>query len=252
MKRGLPKRFVIDNGAAYRAHSLQGICGRCSIQIIYCRPYAPEGKGKLERWHRTLRDQFLTELPRNKTLSLSEINSLLWAWIDQIYHTQAHSGLEGKTPLSVWQQGLKAVQPLGPLALQLDEIFYHRIPRKVRKDATVSYLGQRFEVPYELSRHPVLLVVDPQQQQVLFVESEAGERLGQATPLDLSANQHRKRRKSEAASPSEHGASSQLSDSVVTQALEQQHSKLSLAPSTPRHTPENRENTENTEDINDV
>jgi len=92
LKRGLPKRFVMDNGAAYRAHSLQGIRARCSIQIIYCRPYAPEGKGKLERWHRTLRDQFLTELPRNKTLSLLEINSLLWAWIDQIYHTQAHSG----------------------------------------------------------------------------------------------------------------------------------------------------------------
>jgi len=43
LKRGLPKRFVIDNGAAYRAQSLQGICARCAIQLIYCRPYAPEG-----------------------------------------------------------------------------------------------------------------------------------------------------------------------------------------------------------------
>ena len=182
----------------------------------------------------------------------SEINSLLWAWIDQIYHLQAHSGLEGKTPLSVWQQGLAAVQPLGPLALQLDEIFYHRIPRKVRKDGSVSYLGQRFEVPYEWSSHQVLLVVDPHQQQVLFVESEAGERLGQATPLDLSANQHRKRRKSEAASPSEHGVSGPLSDSVVTQALEQQHSQLSLTASTPKLTPENTGNRENKEDNSDV
>jgi transposase InsO family protein len=53
LRRGLPKRLVIDNGAAYRAHSLQGICARLSIQLIYCRPYAPEGKGKLERWHRS-------------------------------------------------------------------------------------------------------------------------------------------------------------------------------------------------------
>jgi len=44
LRRGLPKRLVIDNGAAYRAHSLQGICARLSIQLIYCRPYAPEGK----------------------------------------------------------------------------------------------------------------------------------------------------------------------------------------------------------------
>ena len=249
LKRGLPKRFILDNGAAYRAHSLQGICARCSIQIIYCRPYAPEGKGKLERWHRTLRDQFLTELPRNKTLSLLEINSLLWAWIDQIYHAQAHSGLQGKTPLSVWQQGLKAVQPLGPLALQLDEIFYHRIARKVRKDGSVSYLGKRFEVPYEHAGKTILLVIDPHQQQVLFVESEAGERLGQATPLDLSANQHRKRRKSAGASPSEQRASGPLSDSVVTQALEQQHSQLSLTASTPKLTPENTDNKEDKRDV---
>jgi transposase InsO family protein len=44
LRRGLPKRLVIDNGAAYRAHSLQGICARLSIELIYCRPYAPEGK----------------------------------------------------------------------------------------------------------------------------------------------------------------------------------------------------------------
>lgn len=248
LKRGLPKRFILDNGAAYRAHSLQGICARCSIRIIYCRPYAPQGKGKLERWHRTLRDQFLTELPR-KTLALVEINSLLWAWIDQIYHVQSHSGLDGKTPLSVWQQGLKAVQPLGPLALQLDEIFYHRIARTVRKDGSVSYLGHRFEVPYELSGHKVLLVVDPHQQQVLFVESEAGERLGQVTPLDLSANQHRKRRKSQGSSPLEHEASGQLSDSVVTQALEQQQSRLSLIASTLRLAPENTQNKADKSDV---
>ncbi len=34
-----------DNGSAYRAHTLQGICARLGIHLIYCRPYAPEGKG---------------------------------------------------------------------------------------------------------------------------------------------------------------------------------------------------------------
>ena len=45
LKRGLPKKLVIDNGAAYRAASLQGICARLEIRLIYCRPYAPQGKG---------------------------------------------------------------------------------------------------------------------------------------------------------------------------------------------------------------
>jgi transposase InsO family protein len=44
LKRGLPTKLVVDNGAAYRSKSLQGICARLGIHLIYCRPYAPEGK----------------------------------------------------------------------------------------------------------------------------------------------------------------------------------------------------------------
>ena len=44
LKRGLPKKLVVDNGSAYRSKSLQGICARLGIHLIYCRPYAPEGK----------------------------------------------------------------------------------------------------------------------------------------------------------------------------------------------------------------
>jgi len=46
LKRGLPLKLVIDNGSAYRAKTLQGICARLGIHLVYCRPYAPEGKGK--------------------------------------------------------------------------------------------------------------------------------------------------------------------------------------------------------------
>ena len=81
------------------------------------------------------------------------------------------------------------------LAEQIDELFYHRVERKVRKDGTVAYQGSPFEVPYELSGKRVVLVVDPQSQQVLGVENDQGESLGAATPLDVVANVHRKRRK---------------------------------------------------------
>ncbi len=44
LKRGVPIKLVVDNGAAYRAGTLQGICARLGIHLIFCRPYAPEGK----------------------------------------------------------------------------------------------------------------------------------------------------------------------------------------------------------------
>jgi putative transposase len=195
LKRGVPIKLVVDNGAAYRAHTLQGICARLSIHLIYCRPYAPEGKGKLERWHRTFRDQFLSELDERHITHLDDLNARLWAWLEQIYHRTPHAGLDGLTPLARYQQDLPKIRSLGPRAAQIDALFHHRINRFVRKDGTVSYLGARFEVPFELAGKTIRLVVDPHAGTVLGVENESGERVGSATALDTLANLKRVRRK---------------------------------------------------------
>ena len=146
LKRGLPIRLVIDNGSAYRAATLQAICARLEIRLIYCRPYTPEGKGKLERWHRTLRGGFLGELDMDKVRDIHDLNARLWAWLDECYHKEPHSSLEGATPLERYRKDLIQIRPLGLFASRLDELFLHRYERLVRKDGTVSYEGQRFEV----------------------------------------------------------------------------------------------------------
>ena len=197
LRRGCPVKIIVDNGAAYRAATLQGVCARLGIHLIFCRPYAPEGKGKLERWHRTFRDQFLSELDVRHVADLADLNARLWAWIEQVYHQSPHAGLNGMTPLERYQRDLPRIRSLGAKAVQLDVLFLHRIARFVRKDATVSYLGQRFEVPYELSGKTVRLVVDPHAARVVGVEDAAGVSLGVATPLDLLANIDRTRRKPE-------------------------------------------------------
>jgi len=199
LRRGVPTRIIVDNGAAYRANTLQGICARLGIHLIFCRPYAPEGKGKLERWHRTLRDQFLSEIDERRITDLDELNARLWAWLEQVYHHTAHGGLAGLTPLARYQRDLPRIRSLGAKAAQLDSLFHHRLTRFVRKDGTVSYLGQRFEVPYELSGKTVRLVVDPHAGRVVGVEDEDGQSLGSATALDAIANIRRVRRKPEPA-----------------------------------------------------
>jgi putative transposase len=202
LRRGIPIKIIVDNGAAYRATTLQGLCARLGIHLIFCRPYAPEGKGKLERWHRTLRDQFLSELDERRIKDLDDLNARLWAWLEQVYHQTPHAGLAGLTPLARYQSDLPRIRSLGPKAAQLDALFLHRVARFVRKDGTVSYLGQRFEVPYELSGKTVRLVVDPHAQRVVGVEDASGNSLGAATPLDQLANIQRVRRKPEPAAQS--------------------------------------------------
>jgi hypothetical protein len=114
-----------------------------------------------------VRDQFLSELTSKHLQSLEEFNAYLWAWVESIYHRHPRSALNGLTPLQRWQKDLSITRSLGSYASHLDELFYHRIQRKVRKDGTVSFRGQRFEIPYELSNRNVQLVVDPHGEQVM-------------------------------------------------------------------------------------
>lgn len=193
LRRGLPKKLVIDNGSAYRAASMQGICARLEIRLVYCRPYSPEGKGKLERYHRTLRNRFLSELDLAVVRDLGDLNARLWAWLDESYHQTPHQGLDGVTPLERYRQDLVKIRPLGAFAPRLDDLFHHRCDRRVRKDGTVSYEGRQFEVPYELTGSTVTLVVEPHSQTIIAVESVHGKFLGAATPLDRLANNHRRR-----------------------------------------------------------
>lgn len=195
LRRGIPYKLIIDNGAAYRSESLQTICAILEIRLIYCRPYEPEGKGKLERFHRTFREHFLNEIDINKITNLDDLNARLWAWLEQIYHRRPHGGLHSKTPLDCWREHLVHVRSLNLQAEKIDDIFCHRYERTVRKDGTVSWEGMCFEVPYKLVDEKVNLVVDPHTKTALRVESLFGDDLGPATPLDKLSNLNRKRQR---------------------------------------------------------
>jgi len=223
LKRGVPTRLVIDNGSAYRAATLQAVCARLEIRLIYCRPYVPEAKGKLERYHRTLRADFLNELDMDRVRDIHDLNARLWAWLEELYHKEPHSGLDGLTPLERYRKDLIQIRPLGPFASRLDELFLHRHDRLVRKDGTVSYLGERFEVPYELIGKKVKLVVDPHREKVIGVESENGDSLGKAILLDPLANCHRKRR---TPAPCETPTRGRTGANLVEMALERQTRSL--------------------------
>jgi hypothetical protein len=194
----MQKKLVIDNGPAYISATLKQICARLEIQLIYCRPYEPESKGKLERWHRTLREGLLAELQLSHVRGLDELNTKLWVWVEHYYHRQPHSGLANhQTPLKRWQQELSCVRPLGLIAKDLDAYFYHRIKRHVRKDGTLSYGGVRYEVPHGLVSQSVYLVIEPHQGIAQWVESLDYKKIGEVHPLDKKANFHRRRQRPE-------------------------------------------------------
>ncbi len=205
LKRGVPYKLIIDNGPAYRSESLQTICAHLEIRLVYCRAREPEGKGKLERFHRTFREQFIDELDIDKIRDLGDLNARLWAWIEHVYHIRLHGGLDKKTPLDSWRDDLLHVRPLTPyFANKIDDIFYHRAERVVRKDGTISWDGKMFEVHHNLVGEKVTLVFNPHTNIAVRVETAFGDNLGAAVLLDLDANLNRKRQRPHAA-PSPEG-----------------------------------------------
>ena len=74
-------------------------------------------------------------------------------------------------------------------------IFCHYVVRNVRKDGTVSWEGQVFEVHHNLVGEKVTLVIDPHAQTILRVETASGENLGSAHPIDRIQNTHRNRQR---------------------------------------------------------
>ena len=193
--RDRPKKLVIDNGPAYRAGTLRTVCARLKINLVYCRPYEPQGKGKLERWHKLLRESFLTELNDNVLQTLDELNSRLLAWVEEDYHQQPHGSLEKQTPLTRWRKDIACIQPLGNIAKDLDAYFYHRVKRTVRKDGTLQYEGHYYEVPYQLVSKTIYLVIDPYTKSAKWVESLDYQRIGEVHLLDKHANIQRGRQR---------------------------------------------------------
>lgn len=157
--RGLPTRLYIDNAKIYRSQQLARIAASVGILIVHTPPYQPQGRGKIERYFRTVRDQFLTNLDRKQSLSLEQLNDRYWAWIENVYHRSEHSAL-GSTPLLRWQRDIEQIRQLPP-ATDLRRLFFYRLNRLVRRDCTFLLHNQYYEAPPHLTGETIEVRFDP-------------------------------------------------------------------------------------------
>jgi len=187
-RRGLAERLYVDNGANYRSRHLALVCAKLGVALIHSRPHQPQGRGKIERWFRTVRAQLLTRLTAEDTVSLETLNRRLWAFIEGEYHHAPHRGLDGKTPLEQWALVGERVNYLEP-TLDLDDLFLFEARRRVMNDRTVSLNGRVYEVDAVLVGETVLLRYDPAVPPARpLAVIHQGQPAGLATPLDAYAN----------------------------------------------------------------
>jgi transposase InsO family protein len=185
--RGLPRKLYVDNGAAFRSKQLAFTCASLGIALIHAKPYTPQGKGKIERFFRTVRSQFL---PCFKGASLEDINEAFESWLRQDYQQRKHSST-GESPFKRFTSHMECIR-CAPR--DLSDHFRKTVRRRVNKDRTVTIDNRLFEAPVELIGKRVELLYHENKPE--FVEIRMGSKsLGNLQQVDLHINCRVKRDK---------------------------------------------------------
>ncbi|NUP45008.1 MAG: DDE-type integrase/transposase/recombinase [Streptomyces sp.] len=193
--RGVPQYIYVDNGSAFVDSWLLRACAKLGIKLVHSAPGRPEGRGKIERFFRTVNGEFTVEIASDKgdvgreIKDLAEMNRLFTAWVENIYHRRVHSETK-QEPLARWMAG--APFPV-PQPADLAEAFRWSEHRRVAKTATVSLHGNRYQVHPQLVGHKVELVFDPFDLTFLRVRLD-GNDAGTAQPFQIERHSHPKAR----------------------------------------------------------
>lgn len=180
-KHGLPQKLYVDNGSCFRSVQLEQTLALLGVALSHSRPYTPQGRGKVERWFRTVRDQFLAiTLPEGT--SLAGLNARFESWLEQYQRTE--HGTTGQPPRDRY---FANVQCTRPAPARLSEYFRAVERRQVKKDRSFRLQGRMYEAPVALIDRTIELRFHEESPEKVEIYFEAMS-FGLATFLDPHVN----------------------------------------------------------------
>jgi putative transposase len=180
LRRGLPRKLYVDNGPAFRSKHLEYITASLNIALIHARPYKPQGKGKIERWFKTIRSSFL---PGFKGNTLYELNEAVCLWVDNVYHQRKHSST-GEPPFKRFTACMECLRPAPD---NLRDHFRKSARRKVAKDRSITFKGRLYEAPVALIGKQIELLFHEKDYDHMEIRYQ-NKSYGIVRPVDLNVN----------------------------------------------------------------
>jgi transposase InsO family protein len=196
MKYGLMKSIYMDHGSAFTSADTASVISNLKVNLILSTVRYPQGRGKIERFNRTLQESVLRYFPANPAVNSScrslelEINH----WVDEFYNRKIHSSFEDKkSPLD---QFTAEHQPelVYPDERELRSAFVLNYMRRVSRDNVINFRGHYFEMPSGYARQNVTVSHKLLLQELCFLHKGAEIRLSE---LDQERNAHTKRVKTD-------------------------------------------------------
>lgn len=179
-KRGLPRKLYVDNGSAFRSRQLEFTTASLGIALIHARPYRPQGKGKIERFFKTIRTQFL---PFFKGETFDDINLAFTLWLDEQYHQRTHSST-GQSPFKRFTSNM---QCLRNIPNDFSDYFRKMVRRRVNKDRSLVVDKRLFEAPVALIGRRVEVLYHEHTPEQVEVRCN-GQSYGLLRQLDVHVN----------------------------------------------------------------
>lgn len=184
IKFGKPKTLKFDNGANYRSHQMELLGARMGTVVNYAPPYTPTGKAKIERWFRTMKDQWMSKLNMHDFESLDDLRDSLMHWV-QKYNQSPHSSLNGRTPQDRFFEESSLIIRMDEE--RIEKTFLLEAERRVSRDNVITLDDKEYEVNYKYAGQKLLLRYSPDLSKIYSVDRRNGE-LEEIKLLDKKAN----------------------------------------------------------------
>ena len=176
-KYGRPKVLNFDNGKSYKNRQMELLAARIGTTLSYCQPYTPTGKAKIERWFRTLKDQWMAGLDMQDFHSLDELRGSLYSYV-QRYNQTPHASLRGMSPQNRFFSEPEQIRRLS--ADDIGKDFLLEIEHRVSADCVIVIDQIEYEVDYRFARQRIRLRYSPDMKDIFVIETD-----GALTPIRL-------------------------------------------------------------------
>lgn len=154
---GLPKQMTMDNGTPWGYSGKQlytQFCAwliRLGIVVKHSRPNHPQTQGKLERFHRTMKEELLNYYTFDNLTQAQE--GFDW-WRDCYNFERPHAAIDLETPVTRYKKS----NLVYPEQLQIVEYPKHMEVYKVSNNGFIFCKGKRYRVGEGFRNEPIGLV----------------------------------------------------------------------------------------------
>jgi transposase InsO family protein len=165
-RHGIPTQVLTDNGKVFTGRFGPGtgevlfdrICRENGIKHLLTAPRSPTTTGKVERWHKTLRREFLTG---KVFASIADAQTQLDCWVEHYNHERPHQSIGMVAPwerfrLAVTEPAAAAV----PVAPRPSDVAVPSATRRVGRNGQISFAAAQYRAGVWLAGEDVTVVCD--------------------------------------------------------------------------------------------